>query len=290
MPLNHRPMQEEEPPRPDVRHERARDVAAEAALEAGRLIRAWAGRATDVRAKDAFDLVTEVDEEAQRIVVERLREAFPDHDVLAEEGADLAGWADVADGSRWIIDPIDGTTNFAHGVPPYAVSIGLQEGAEIVVGVVLDVARGELFTAVRGGGLYLNGARAGVSATSDLGEGLLATGFPHRSFDRVDPYLQAMRHFIRDALAVRRPGAASVNLAYVACGRFDGFFEVGLMPWDVAAGLLLVEEGGGRVTDYAGAASPVFSGRVLASNGRLHEAMWERLAPLREAEAAAAGR
>ena len=274
-------MQEQPPTRTVPLHERARDVAVEAAVEAGHLIRARAGRATDVRAKDAFDLVTEIDEEAQRIIVGRLRAAFPDHDVLAEEGADLAAQAAVADGHRWIIDPIDGTTNFMHGVPPYAVSIGLQEGAEVVVGVVLDVARGELFTAVRGGGLYVNGVRAGVSSTSDLGESLLATGFPHRSFGQVDPYLQVMRRFIRDALAIRRPGAASVDLAYVACGRFEGFFEIGLMPWDVAAGLVLVEEGGGRVTDYEEGRNPLFSSQVLATNGRLHPAMLEALEPLR---------
>lgn len=264
-------------------HEQARDVAVEAAMEAARVIRAQAGRAADVREKDTRDLVTEIDEEAQRIILHRLQSVFPDYDVLAEEGADLANRNVAADGYRWIIDPVDGTKNFMRGLPPYAVSIALQQEAEVVVGVVLDVSRGELFTAVRGGGLYVNGARARVSPTSGLDRALIATGFPFRAFDQVDAYLQATRRFLGEALGLRRFGSASVDLAYTACGRLDGFFETGLMPWDVAAGLLLIEEGGGRVTDYEDVRNPLFSGHVLASNGPLHPAMLEVLAPMRTA-------
>ena len=263
-------------------YEQARDVAAEAALEAGHLIRTWAGRISDVREKGKHDLVTEIDEEAQRIILRRLKADFPDYDVLAEEGADLEALASATQGYRWIIDPIDGTTNFLHGVPPYAVSIALQRGTEVVVGVVLDVARGELFTAVRGGGLYVNGVRAGVSAAATLKDSLLSTGFPYRSFGHVDAYLRAMRRFMHETQAIRRHGAASVDLAYVACGRFDGFFETGLWPWDVAAGLLLIEEGGGRVTDYRDAPNPVFSSQLLASNGQIHAAMLDVLEPMRD--------
>ena len=270
-----------QPVRPDP-YEHARDVATAAALEAGHLIRAQAGRVSDVREKGKHDLVTEIDEEAQRIILRRLKADFPDYDVLAEEGTDLGAIEPISEGYRWIIDPIDGTTNFLHGVPPYAVSIGLQHGADVVVGVVLDVARGELFTAVRGGGLYVDGVRKRVSAAVTLKDSLLSTGFPYRSFGHVDIYLQATRRFMHETQAVRRHGAASMNLAYVACGRFDGFFELGLWPWDVAAGLLLVEEGGGRVTDFRDAPNPVFARQLVASNGQIHSAMLDVLESMRD--------
>lgn len=252
----------------------------EAAREAAHVIRAHAGRLQrgDVRTKGLHDLVTDVDVEAERVVVAALQEAFPDFEILAEEGT--RGPSGASGGYRWIIDPIDGTTNFTRGVPPYAVSIALQHGEEIVAGVVLDVARGELFTAVRGGGLYVDGVRARVSQTPVLEESLVTTGFPYRSVDHLSAYLEVLGDFMRGSRGVRRPGSASVDLAYVACGRFDGFFETGLQAWDVAAGLLLVEEGGGRVTDFRGAPNPVFAGQLLASNGRVHAEMQALLAPL----------
>ena len=272
-----------QPTTPDS-YKQARETAVEAALEAGHLIRTWAGRISDVREKGRHDLVTEIDEEAQRIVLRRLKLDFPDYDVLAEEGADLGAIEPLSKGYRWIIDPIDGTTNFLHGVPPYAVSIALQHRDEIVVGVVLDVARGELFTAVRGGGLYVDGVRAGVSSSAILKDSLLSTGFAYRSFGHVDVYLQITRRFMHETQAIRRHGAASVNLAYVACGRFDGFFELGLWPWDVAAGLLLIEEGGGQVTDFQNTPNPVFAGQLVASNGQIHTAMLDVLEPIRDVQ------
>src|SRR5690606_5861738 len=226
------------------------------------------------------------DEEAQRIVEGHLRTAFPTDAILAEEGADAAAVAAVADGRRWIVDPLDGTTNFTRGVPPYAVSIALQDGADLVLGVVLDVSHGELFSAVRGQGLRLDGRPAAVSDTATLDAGLIATGFPFRDYRYVRGYLEAFEAFVRATRGVRRPGAAAVDLAWVACGRFDGFFEAGLAPWDVAAGRVLVEEGGGRVSGLPDGADPVFSGGVVASNGRLHDAMREAAAPLGEAYAA----
>ena len=260
----------------------ARAVAVEAARQAARLIRAHAGRLdeADAQEKALHDLVTYVDEAAQRIILGVLQEAFPTFAVLAEEGAAEAP-PPVADGFRWIVDPLDGTTNFMHGVPPYAVSIALQHGAEVVVGVVLDVARDELFTATQGGGAYCNGTPLHVSRRAHLRESLLTTGFPYRSFGHMEPYLVVLRAFMEQARGVRRPGAASVDLAYVACGRFDGFFETGLSAWDVAAGALLVEEAGGCVTDYHEARHPYFVGQILASNGLLHPAMLEVVAPLR---------
>jgi myo-inositol-1(or 4)-monophosphatase len=261
----------------------ARDAAVQTAWEAAQLIRRHAGRIpeADVHEKGVHDLVTQVDEQAQSLIVEALGRSFPGFEVLAEEGAAATADRADADGYRWIIDPIDGTTNFTRGVPPYAVSIALQHRHDVVVGVVLDVAHGDLFTAVRGGGAYHNGRPVGVSRRSALDRSLLATGFPYRAYGHIDLYLDVFKQFTTAARGIRRPGAASVDLAYVACGRFDGFFETGLSPWDVAAGLLLVEEAGGRVTDYRDTPCPLFARQVLATNGHLHDAMLAILHPMR---------
>lgn len=261
------------------------EAAVAAALSAGRLIQRFAGRLDDtsVREKGTHDLVTEIDEEAQHIIVTRLRDRFPDYAILAEEG-EFSKQELVAGGFRWIVDPIDGTTNFLHGVPPYAVSIALQHQDKLVLGVVLDVSRDELFTAVRGGGLYVNGRRATVSRTRELSEALITTGFPFRAFDRIDGYLAAMRRLMKDARGIRRPGSASVDLAYVAAGRFDAFFETHLGVWDVAAGIVLVEEAGGRVTDFGLNDMPLHGREILASNGALHNQMHERISPLRRSD------
>ena len=265
-------------------HKQARDVAVEAALQAAHLIRTHAGRLreADIQEKGVHDLVTTVDEASQALITRILRDAFPEDAVLAEEDDDADAMAEAADGYRWIIDPIDGTTNFTHGVPPYAVSIALQREAEVVVGVVLDVATGDLFTAIRGGEAYCNGAPIRVSRRASLGVGLLATGFPYRAYDHVDSYLAVFRRFMEQARGIRRFGSASIDLAYVACGRFDGFYETGLNAWDVAAGTLLVEEAGGRVTDYRNIPNPLFAKQILATNGLLHDAMLDILAPMQD--------
>ena len=266
------------------RYEQARDVAVNAAWQAAQVIRTHAGRLSeaDIQDKGTHDLVTTVDEASQALIIQILREAFPDYAVLAEESDDAETRAAVAEGYRWIIDPIDGTTNFTHGVPPYAVSIALQREAEVVVGVVLEVASGDLFTAIRGHGAYRNGAPMHVSRRSALGAGLLATGFPYRAYDHLDSYLAVFRRFMEQARGIRRFGSASIDLAYVACGRFDGFYETGLNAWDVAAGTLLVEEAGGRVTDYHNIPHSIFAKQILATNGLLHDAMLETLATMRE--------
>ena len=255
-------------------------AAVRAAREAGQLIRRHAGRigATDVRAKGLNDLVTEVDETVQEHIIRTLQETFPDSRFLAEEGEDFA--SDDAGGYQWIIDPIDGTTNFMHGVPPYAVSIALRDGEDLVVGVVLDAAGGELFTATRGGGFFVDGQRRRVSDTRQLEDSLITTGFPYREMAHVEQYLAVLGDFMRRSRGVRRPGSAAIDLAYVAAGRFDGFFETGLKPWDVAAGTLLVEEGGGRVTDYHQRPQPVFERQILATNGAIHDQMLEILGPM----------
>ncbi len=254
------------------RYRAARDVAVQAALEAGRLIGPSAGRLEggDVREKELHDLVTVVDEAAQEMIFTRLLDAFPDSAVLGEEGTDLAAAAREVEGWRWIVDPVDGTTNFAHGVPPYAVSIGLQDNGRPVVGVVLEVSRNELFTAVEGEGLFVNGRRAGVSASATLDESLLVTGFPYKRFDHTETFLAILGTFLRRSRGVRRTGSAATDLAYVAAGRFDAFFETGLMPWDLAAGVVLVQEGGGLATNYRGEAGRLFDRQVVASNGLIH--------------------
>lgn len=258
------------------------DKAVRAAHRAAAVIRKRAGAPEDVRDKGHNDFVTDTDERAQAAIVEYLRETFPRDAILAEEGQTSDVDTQAVSGRRWIVDPIDGTTNFMHQVPPYAVSIALQEEDAVVAGVVLDVPRDELFTAVAGHGLQVNGAPAGVSTTDPFGEAFLATGFPYRRFEHTEQYLDVLAEILRDAQGVRRHGSAAIDLAWTACGRFDGFFETGLNPWDVAAGVLLVREGGGRVTNYHDEAglTPLFDSQVCATNGSVHADLLAHLAAM----------
>jgi myo-inositol-1(or 4)-monophosphatase len=266
----------------DSPHDDALETAVRAARQAAAVIRDQAGPLEDVRAKMRNDFVTETDEKAQAAAVETLRRACPDDSILAEEGTEPASVPTVVDGRRWIVDPLDGTTNFMQRVPPYAVSIALQDDDTIVVGVVLDVSHDELFTAVAGHGLQVNGAPAGVSETATFEKAFLATGFPYRRFEHTEVYLDVLSDLLPATRGVRRHGSAAVDLARLACGRFDGFFETGLRPWDVAAGILLVREGGGRVTDYRNAAdlAPLFDRQVCATNGRVHERLLDYLSAM----------
>lgn len=245
------------------------EAAKAAAREAGRLLRENVDKRGEIMFKGAVDLVTHFDRKSQEMIFRRLSAAFPGHGFLAEEGLSLPGTS----GCRWIIDPIDGTTNFAHTFPIFCVSIALEQKGEVVVGVVYDPMRDELFEAVRGRGAFLNGARVGVSDIPELGKALLATGFPYdvrtSSFNNVREF----NAFIVRAQAVRRCGSAALDLCYVACGRFDGFWELKLKPWDVAAGALIIEEAGGRVSDFEGRTFDPFNQQALASNGRIHEEM-----------------
>ncbi len=260
---------------------RAREAAEKAARAAADVVRDFStgqGRRV-LRDKGLNELVTEADVAAQRAIVAVLEGVVPGAAFLGEE--ENLGQGKGRQGLRWIIDPIDGTTNFTRGVPPYAVSIGLVDGDRPLVGVVLDVPHDELFSAAQGQGLLVNGEKVGVSATEALADSLIATGFPYRDFDNVDVFLATLAHFFGATRGVRRHGAASIDLAWVACGRFDAFFETGLSPWDVAAGLCLVQEGGGRCTTFGDGGSALFDGQLLASNGRLHAPMRDALAPLR---------
>ncbi len=263
----------------------AERAAAEAAARAAAdFIRPHAGRlsADDLRAKGTHDLVTFVDEGSQRIILDHLRQSFPDDEVVGEEGADHVAER-LGRGRVWIVDPLDGTTNFAHGVPPYAVSIGLRVDGRGAVGVVLDVASGELFSAARGDGLTVSGEPARVSETDRLDDALLATGFPFRDYRYVEGYLRTFEAAIRSTRGVRRHGAAAIDLAWTAAGRFDGFFEAGLAPWDVAAGVVLVEAAGGRVAGLWDGADPVATGGVVASCPGVFDALAETVRPLGEA-------
>ena len=241
----------------------------EAAQRAGQRVLELFERGVAVEFKGTVDLVTEADRAAEQLIVELIRKRFPGHDILAEEeGARYQG-----SDHRWIIDPIDGTTNFAHGFPWFAISIGVEVKESLVLGVVHNPCNGEFYLAERGCGASLNGRRLRVSATEQLSLALLATGFP---YDRKESRVNNYDHFInfqQEAQACRRPGAASLDLACVAAGRFDGYWEMKLKAWDVAAGVLLVEEAGGMVTDFDGMPLRLDGRECLASNGLLHSAM-----------------
>lgn len=244
--------------------------ALETAAEAARLIAAGAGTRA-VREKSRADLVTDVDEASERLILGRIRARFPDDAIVAEESAAAA----VLRGRRWVVDPIDGTTNFVHGHPFVAVSIALVDDDGPAVGVVHAPFLGEVFHAVRGDGAFLDGQPMRVSPEPELARSLLATGFPFKQGKGdLDAYLLLVADAIRNSRDVRRAGSAALDLAFTAAGRVEAFFEIGLAAWDVAAGMLLVMEAGGRVTGWPGDADPpLATGRILASNGRVHAAL-----------------
>ncbi|MEF2277666.1 inositol monophosphatase family protein [Deinococcus sp. YIM 134068] len=255
----------------------ALSVAVEAARAAGAIHLAYAGKALNIRSKTTYsDLVTEVDALSEAAIREIIARAYPDHAVLGEEEG-LAGLEDAS--HRWVVDPLDGTVNYAHGFPVSCVSVGLEERGERVVGVVYDPNRDELFTATRGCGAFLNGQPIRVSETPGLTTpALVSTGFPYDASGGGN--LTLVARLLRLGVPVRRPGAAALDLCNVACGRMDAYWEFGLKPWDSAAGSLIVEEAGGSVTDRAGAATP-YAPMIVATNGHLHA---ELLALLREEE------
>lgn len=249
-------------------------VARAAVCEAGALLRArWRGGKT-VHYKSAVDLVTETDRDAEALIVGQLRRAFPDHLIVAEEAsAGSALHAPAADRYVWYLDPLDGTTNFAHSYPQFCVSLALARGPDLLFGIVYDPVREETFVANHSRGATLNDETIHVSAVDALQRALLGTGFAYDRQVRTDFYLSFVRDFLRQAQDIRRAGSAALDLCYVACGRFDGFWEWNLRPWDTAAGALIVREAGGVVSDFRGAAFDLYGGQTLASNGRVHAAM-----------------
>jgi myo-inositol-1(or 4)-monophosphatase len=256
-------------------------TAVESVIRAGEIQMAHFGRAMRIDKKGTIDLVTEIDLEVERGFRAAIAERFPDHVVLGEEFSAFAD-RDAAPEYCWVFDPVDGTTNFAHGLPIFCSSLALEIGGVATVGAIYDPTRKELFTAERGQGAWLNGAPIHVSSGETLIDSLLVTGF-HYDVQR-DPaeLMELFSDFIRQARAVRRLGSAALDLAYVACGRFEGFWEQKLQPWDVAAGALIVAEAGGRVTDLAGQEFQSRAGNVVASNGRIHDQMLETIRRFRE--------
>src|SRR5215813_576501 len=249
------------------------DIAIETALEAGQILREEFELPPDIAYKGDVDLVTQADKRSERAIVARISKHFPDHTISAEEGTGHQRSSEF----RWHVDPLDGTTNFAHKYPCFSVSIGLALNDSVLVGVVYNPIYNELFAAARGEGATLNGKMISVSQVSTLSTSLLCTGFPvHKRL--ASPNIHYYYDFTLRSHGVRRDGSAALDLASVACGRFDGFWEFGLNPWDTAAGVLLVEEAGGRVSDFRGDSYVVGGPVVLATNSRIHQEM--RLAAL----------
>jgi myo-inositol-1(or 4)-monophosphatase len=242
------------------------ETAAGIAREAGALIVDLLDRDIGFERKAEFDLVTEADRSSERLIVERLSGHFPSHAIVAEEGTRH----ESASGYRWYVDPLDGTTNFAHGFPMFCVTMGLERAGERIAGVIFDPLRNEMFTAESGSGAYLNQRPIRVSRTANLKDGLVATGFPSRKRHQ-DVNVHFFYQLAMASQGVRRGGSAALDLAYVACGRLDAFWEFGLNPWDVAAGVLLVREAGGACSDMHGEPFDIRGPHLLADNGALHQ-------------------
>ena len=232
------------------------------------MLRDGFGRRHEVRYKGEVDLVTEADEKAEQIIKEVLGEAFPNYGVLAEEGGEFEGHGDA----RWIVDPLDGTTNYAHSLPIFAVSIALEKAGQVVLGVVHDPMSEETYAAERGGGATLNSQPIRVSDTDELVQALLATGFPYDR-DEIPAVLDLFGRFAMLTQGMRRLGSAALDMCYVAAGRLDGYYERGIKAWDIAAGSVILEEAGGKVTDYQGHELDLGGQEVMVSNGLLHPAL-----------------
>lgn len=241
----------------------------ELAREVGDYIYKSAHRMKRVHYKGAIDLVTEFDRKSQDLIVRRLARKYPGYGILSEEDISL----DVDAPVKWIVDPLDGTTNFAHGLPIWAISIALENRGKIILGIVYDPTRKEMFYAIKGEGAFLNGKKIKVSKVNELDQSLLVTGFPYDIRSAKDNNLNHFSNFAVRAQAVRRLGSAALDLCYTACGRFDGYWELKLSPWDQAAGSLILREAGGRITDFAGKKFSIYGDEVLGTNGLVHQEM-----------------
>ncbi|MFH1799849.1 MAG: inositol monophosphatase family protein [Candidatus Omnitrophota bacterium] len=248
----------------------------EALARAGKIVRSNFGKVQTITKKGEFNLVTEIDKTSEKAIVGLVLKRFPGHSLLAEESRAVKG-----SGCRWIIDPIDGTTNFAHGFPVVSISIGFERDGRLEMGGVFDPFRKELFFAERGGGATLNGKRIHVSRAKTLSDSLLATGFPYDRDTNPDDYLRMLRVFLTRIQGIRRGGSAAIDLCYVACGRFDGYYEMKLSPWDKAGGMLIAEEAGGKLTDFSGAPLTLAGSQNLVTNGLIHAEMLAALEPFK---------
>ena len=242
-------------------------IAQRASLEAGQLLMKHYGKLkrSEIGQKSKNDFVTKVDRMSEALIIRCIRRSFPGHSIQAEESGRARG-----DGTCWIIDPLDGTSNYIHQFPMFAVSIGIVQGGTLIVGAIYDPVHREMFTAIHGGGAFLNGRRLRVSRIKKLADALMATGIPFRARSRFKQYFRSLQTISLASAGMRRGGSAALDLAYVACGRFDGFWEINLSPWDIAAGALLIREGGGSISDVWGHPDPMQNGDVLASNGHIH--------------------
>ncbi|VAW61200.1 Inositol-1-monophosphatase [hydrothermal vent metagenome] len=253
------------------------NIATGAARDAGNIILRNIDKLDRIKieVKAPNDFVTQVDLKAEEVILEALQKAYPDHGILAEE----SGRQNEDSDYQWIIDPLDGTTNFLHGFPQYAVSIGLQHKGRMEVAVVFDPIKNELFTAARGDGAQLNGRRLRVTQQKGLRGALLGTGFPFKQPQHLDTYLETFKAVHPEVAGIRRAGSAALDLAYVAAGRLDGFWEIGLSAWDMAAGVLLVREAGGIVTDFSGDGDYLNTGNVVAAASMVYPALYETIKP-----------
>ena len=251
------------------------NIAIRAARRAGSIINraTLEGGALNVRSKQVNDFVTQVDQASEQAIMETVRKAYPEHGFLCEESGSTGGDAEVV----WIIDPLDGTTNFIHGFPQYCVSIAVRSRGALAHAVVYDPVRNELFTASRGRGAFLNDRRIRVSKATRLTEALVGTGFPFKELTRLELYTRQLQTLMKTCAGVRRAGAAALDLAYVACGRLDAFWELGLSPWDMAAGALLIAEAGGLVGDLTGEQTYLESGDISAATPKIYPALLEAL-------------
>jgi len=247
------------------------NFAIQVARDAGNLLVQRLG-AAQITNKGDIDLVTEADIAAEELIIDRIRSHYPLHGILAEESGEAVQQGTSRSEWKWIIDPLDGTTNYAHGYPCFCVSIAVEHAGSLEIGVVYDPMRDEMFAAERGQGATLNERRIRVSSVEQLNSAMMCTGFPYNVRTRPD-FARDFTNFTLHAQAVRRDGSAALDLAYIACGRFDGFWEDGLNPWDVAAGAILISEAGGRITNYENEPLDIYTKKVVASNGRVHDAM-----------------
>ena len=247
------------------------EFAIDLARKAGEVLKHYSDREKFVQLKGRANLVTAADKESEALIIDAIRQRYPDHAVLAEESGALSGSGPAA--AKWVIDPLDGTTNFAHQYPFYCVSIALEQEGVVTCGVVYDPVRDELFSGSAGLGSFMNGKRLAVSDASKLADALLITGFPYNLRDNMDRLIGDFRAFLDESQGVRRGGSAALDLCYVALGRCDGFWESNLHPWDTAAGKVILEEAGGRITDFKGGPFSIYLKQILASNARLHDQM-----------------
>ncbi len=253
------------------------NFAIETAREAGQILLEKFGKKIDIFFKGDINLVTEADLASEKLIIEKIRSYYPKHQILAEESGESIAVIDGDKRWKWIIDPLDGTTNFAHGYPCFCVTIALERDGEIVVGATLDPTRNEMFSAEKGQGATLNNRQIRVSDTEKLDNALLVTGFPY-NFKEKESFAKHLTDFLFYSRGVRRDGSAAIDMAYVACGRFDGFWEEGLHPWDVAAGKLFIEEAGGKITYYNGSPFSIYAPPICASNNLIHDEMLQVLA------------